>query len=84
MSGTLLVDIHPKSPSTAQAANSIVRAFLAGGGTAFVQPLLDTIGVGWTFTFFGGVSIACMGLAWLECVFGQRWRDEIQARGVVR
>ncbi|KAK3687268.1 hypothetical protein B0T22DRAFT_509877 [Podospora appendiculata] len=36
MSGTLLVDIHPKSPSTAQAANSIVRAFLAGGGTACV------------------------------------------------
>ncbi|KAH6636428.1 major facilitator superfamily domain-containing protein [Chaetomium tenue] len=58
MSGTLLVDIHPKSPSTAQAANSLVRAFLAGAGTACVQPCIDAVGVGWTFTLFGGLGMA--------------------------
>lgn len=84
MSGTLLVDIHPNSPSTAQAANSIVRALLAGGGTAFVQPLIDTAGIGWAFTFFGGLGLACMGLAWLEFTFGQGWRDKLRARGIVR
>jgi hypothetical protein len=84
MSGTLLVDIHPKSPSTAQAANSLVRAFLAGIGIAFVQPSIDAIGVGWTFTLFGGLGMACMGFAWLEYAFGQRWRDKKKARGVER
>ena len=84
MSGTLLVDIHPKSPSTAQAANSFVRAFLAGAGTACVQPFIDAMGVGWTFTLFGGLGMACMGFAWLECSFGQSWRDKMKARGVER
>jgi len=84
MSGTLLVDIHPRSPSTAQAANSIVRAFLAAGGTACVQPLIDATGVGWTFTLFGGLGMACMGFAWLECAFGRDWRDQMRERGVER
>ena len=84
MSGTLLVDIHPKSPSTAQAANSIVRAFLAGISTACVQPFTDAMGVGWTFTLFGSLCMACMGFAWLEYAFGQRWRDEMEGRAVER
>ncbi|CAF3480483.1 unnamed protein product, partial [Fusarium graminearum] len=53
MCGTLLVDVHPKSPSSAQAANSIVRAFLAGGSTGLVQVFIDAMGVGWTFALFG-------------------------------
>lgn len=66
MCGTLLVDIHPKSPSTAQAANSIVRAFLAGGGTALIQVFINSIGVGWTFTLFTSVGMGSFGFAWLE------------------
>ncbi|OIW27702.1 MFS general substrate transporter [Coniochaeta ligniaria NRRL 30616] len=84
MCGTLLVDIHPKSPSTAQAANSIVRAFLAGGGTACVQVFVDAMGIGWTFTLFGGLGMACLGLAWLEWLFGKSWRDKMAAKGVKR
>lgn len=84
MCGTLLVDIHPKSPATAQAANSIVRAFLAGGGTACVQVFINAIGIGWTFTLFGGLGMACLGLAWLELLFGKSWRDKMAAKGVER
>lgn len=84
MCGTLLVDIHPKSPSTAQAANSIVRAFLAGGGTALVQIFLDVMGAGWTFTLFGGVCMGCLGLALLEWRYGKIWRDKLRERGVER
>ncbi|KAH8587084.1 major facilitator superfamily domain-containing protein [Bisporella sp. PMI_857] len=84
MCGTLLVDLHPKSPSTAQAANSIVRAFLAGAGTALVQLLIDSIGIGWTFTVFGALGMGCLGFAWLEWSCGKGWRDEVSGRGVER
>ncbi|PWI64188.1 hypothetical protein PCL_12051 [Purpureocillium lilacinum] len=82
--GTLLVDIHPRSPSTAQAANSIVRAFLAGGGTALVEVFIDSMGVGWTFTIFGGLGMIALALAWLEWVYGEKWRKDMRDRGVER
>ncbi|KAK4087967.1 hypothetical protein Purlil1_7725 [Purpureocillium lilacinum] len=82
--GTLLVDIHPRSPSTAQAANSIVRAFLAGGGTALVEVFIDSMGVGWTFTIFGGLGMIALALAWLEWVYGEKWRKNMRDRGVER
>jgi hypothetical protein len=84
MSGTLLVDVHPKSPSTASAANSIVRCLLAGGGLALVQIFIDEIGVGWTFTLFGGICLGCLGVAWLEWKYGKIWRAQLRERGIQR
>ncbi|KAJ5774118.1 MFS general substrate transporter [Penicillium paradoxum] len=74
--GTLLTDLNPKSPAAAQAANNIVRCSLAGAGLAFLQPCLDAMGPGWTFTLFGGLSMACLGLAWLEWKYGKAWRQQ--------
>ncbi|KAJ5185118.1 Major facilitator superfamily domain general substrate transporter [Penicillium cf. griseofulvum] len=73
--GTLLTDLNPKSPAAAQAANNIVRCSLAGAGLAFLQSCLDATGPGWTFTLFGGLCMACLGLAWLEWEYGKRWRQ---------
>lgn len=84
MCGTLLVDVHPKTPSSAQAANSIVRAFLAGGGAALVQVFIDAMGVGWTFTVFGGLGFGCSGVAWLEWKYGKVWREKMRERGIER
>lgn len=82
--GTLLVDLHPKAPAAAQAANNIVRCSLAGAGLALLQVLLDAMGPGWTFTLFGGICTGCLGLAWLEWSYGQNWRAKIRERGVER
>lgn len=82
MCGTLLVDVHPKSLSAAQAANSIVRCCLAAGGLALVQVFIDVMGVGWTFTLFGSVCMGCLGVAWLEWKFGKGWRDRMRERGI--
>jgi len=82
--GTLLVDIHPKSPAGALAANNIVRCSFAGAGLAILDLMLRNIGVGWTFTFLGGLTAGCLGLAWLEWKFGKQWRDELKEKGVVR
>ena len=82
--GTLLVDLHPKSPAAAQAANNIVRCSLAGGGLALLQLVLDTLGTGWTFTLLGGLSMMCLGSAWLEWNYGQDWRVNMVEKGVER
>lgn len=84
MCGTLLTDLHPKSPAAAQAANNIVRASLAGIGLAVLQILLDHMGVGWTFTLLGAISAACLGVAWLEWTYGQRWRKNMKEKGIER
>lgn len=81
MCGTLLTDLHPKAPAAAQAANNIVRASLAALGLAVLQLLLDAIGIGWTFTLFGGISTACLGIAWLEWRHGELWREQMRAKG---
>lgn len=81
MIGTLLVDIHPNSPSTAQAANSLVRAILAGAGTAVVQELIDAFGAGWTFTIFGAFGMMTLVFAWAEWMYGKSWR--LRDEGVV-
>lgn len=79
--GTLLVDGHPESPAAAQAANNIVRCSLAGVGLAVLEPLLHKMGVGWTFTLFGGISLACLGIAWVVWRFGGKWRGERRVEG---
>jgi MFS family permease len=81
---TLLTDLHPKAPAASQAANNIVRCSFAAAGLAFLQPMLDAIGVGWTFTFFGVVSSACLGLAWLEWRFGKQWANSMREKGIER
>ncbi|KAJ5663475.1 MFS general substrate transporter [Penicillium longicatenatum] len=71
---TLLTDLNPKSPATAQAANNIVRCSLAGAGLAFLQVSLDAMGPGWTFTLLGGLCMGSLSLAWFEWRYGMTWR----------
>lgn len=72
---TLLVDIFPRSPSTAAAAASIVRCSMAAAGVAVLQPLLDSLGRGWYFTTLALWS-GTLGAAviWTIKKNGMRWR----------
>jgi len=42
------------------------------------------MGVGWTFTIFGGLGMIALALAWLEWVYGEKWRKNMRDRGVER
>ncbi|OAP54851.1 hypothetical protein AYL99_11299 [Fonsecaea erecta] len=70
--GTLLVDLHPTRPLTAQAALNLLRCALAAAGLAALQPLIDAIGPGWCYTVIalvtGGVASTCV-------VIGRIWGD---------
>lgn len=54
---TFLVDIHPAQTASATAALNLVRCLLGAGGTAFVNPLVEKINVGWTSTFLSALML---------------------------
>lgn len=79
---TLLVDVFPKTPSTAAAAASIIRCALAALGTATVDPLVSALGRGWYFTLLGGaVGGASLLAVWTIQTWGMSWRVARMTKG---
>lgn len=72
----LVVDLYPQSPSTATAANNLVRCFFGAAGTAIIDIMIDAMGVGWCFTFIAAVCIVASPMLWVEMRYGPRWREE--------
>lgn len=77
---TLVVDLYPQSPSTATAANNLVRCFMGAAGTGIINIMIDSMGRGWCFTFIALVCIAAMPLLWVELKWGPAWREERRVR----
>jgi hypothetical protein len=71
---TLLVDLHPDSPATAQAGLNLVRCALSACGLAALQLVIDSVGPGWTFTMFAGICLGTTPLLWMENKWGMEWR----------
>ena len=72
--GTLLVDLHPKSPASAQAALNIVRCSLSAGGLAMLQIIIDSVGVGWCFTILACLCFGMLLPVWVVHKYGAAWR----------
>lgn len=71
----LLVDMFPKSPSTAAASSNITRCLLSAVAVAVLQPLVNVIGRNWFFTMLaissGGGGL---GADWAIKKYGMQWR----------
>lgn len=77
---TLIVDLHPRAPATATAANNLVRCLVGAGGAAVIELIIQAVGKGWTFTILGLLVVACIpGLLLVE-KRGPGWRREKMAR----
>jgi hypothetical protein len=80
---TLLVDMFPKSPSTAAAAASLMRCGMAAAGVAVLQPLLSAAGRGWYFTALGVWSGGCGAAAvYLIKTKGMDWRTKRLSKSI--
>jgi len=77
---TLVVDLYPQSPSTATAANNLVRCFLGAGGTGIINIMIRHMGRGWCFTFIALICIGASPLLWVEVKWGPIWREERKVR----
>lgn len=72
----LLVDIFPKRPAAAAAANNITRCALSAAAVAALQPLSEAIGYSWLFTLIalidGGAGLLAI---WVLRRWGSAWRQ---------
>lgn len=76
----LLVDIHPGKPGSATAANNFTRCLLGAGSTAIIEPMMDAVGVGWSFTIMGALYIICAPFLVMVMKRGMKWRAQLQAK----
>jgi predicted MFS family arabinose efflux permease len=70
----LIIDINPRSPAAATAASQFIRCILGAAGVALVNPMLDTLGRGWTSTLIALIWVI-MSLCWWAVIYwGPKWR----------
>ncbi len=79
---TFLVDVYPKKGASATAALNLVRCLMGAGGSAAVLPIVNAIGVGWTFTVLVGWMVASLGLLMIQMKMGLRWRQRRMKRDI--
>ena len=81
MFSALLVDIFPKRPGAAAAANNITRCALSASAVAALQPLSEAIGRSWIFTIIalidGGIGLLAV---WALRRWGSAWRQKRDSR----
>lgn len=77
---TLVVDLYPQSPSTATAANNLVRCFVGAAGTGIINIMIDAMGRGWCFTFISLVCAVASPMLFAELKWGMIWREERRVR----
>lgn len=70
----LIIDINPQSPAAATAANQFVRCLIGAGAVAAVNPMLNSLGRGWTTTLVALVWVAASSMWWAVIFWGPKWR----------
>ncbi|KAI0905917.1 major facilitator superfamily domain-containing protein [Ustulina deusta] len=77
---TYLVDVFPDQKAAASASMNLARCLLAAGGTSIVNPLINAVGVGLTFTItVAALLVALVGIG-IQWRFGKKWRMEADAK----
>jgi hypothetical protein len=80
---TLNVDLHPEETGLASVAVSLTRCLAAAAAVAILQPLLDSAGVGWTFTIIGGLCGLSIPMLLALRAFGLAWRQGSTRESIV-
>ncbi|KAK4225192.1 MFS antiporter QDR2 [Podospora fimiseda] len=79
---TYLVDIFPDKSAAATASMNLARCLCGAGGISFVMPLVNEIGVGWTFAVCAGVQIVALAGAGVQYKFAGEWRREAERKAL--
>ncbi|KAF5565838.1 quinidine resistance 1 [Fusarium phyllophilum] len=75
---TYLVDVFHDRSAAASASVNLARCLFAAGGTTFVMPMINSLGVGLAFTVcvaVQGVAVVSLAVQWK---FGAKWRREAE------
>ncbi|KAJ6258460.1 hypothetical protein Dda_6501 [Drechslerella dactyloides] len=69
-----LVDLYPAAPATATASGNLSRCMFGALSTSVVDIMLDNLGIGWTFTFWGLICIICFPFLHWDRHYGYKSR----------
>ncbi|KAL9102337.1 MAG: hypothetical protein Q9163_002518 [Psora crenata] len=72
----LVVDLNRGSPGAATAAMNLARCWMGAGAVAFVVPLLNAVGIGWTYVFIAAIWVSLSPIVLVVIRHGPRWREE--------
>ncbi|KAJ4469289.1 major facilitator superfamily domain-containing protein [Lentinula aciculospora] len=72
---TLLVDLFEDQSSTATATFIMIKGFMGAVGSSSIQPMINALGTGWTFTILGGVCTLALPTILAEFYFGGGWHQ---------
>jgi hypothetical protein len=53
---------------------------MGAGATASVEPTIQRLGVGWTFTLWTGLMVLSLSLVGVQMRYGKMWRRKREAR----
>lgn len=77
---TYLVDVFSDRTAAASASLNLARCLFAAGGTSFVMPMINGIGVGLAFTVCVVIQLVALLGAGVQWKFGAKWRREIEQK----
>ncbi|KIR42486.1 dityrosine transporter [Cryptococcus deuterogattii 99/473] len=77
---TYLVDCMQSRSAEVVAINNCIRYIFSAAASAFVLPLANAIGWGWTMTMCAFVSWLAAGALFLLCRYGECWREAANIR----
>lgn len=75
---TYLVDIYHEKSAGASASLNLARCLFAAGGTSFVMPLINAVGVGLTFTICVIVQVVALIGPLVQWKFAAGWRKKAE------
>lgn len=81
---TYLVDAAQKRSAEVIAVNNFWRYLLAAAASAFVLPMIDAIGLGWTMTVAAAASWLGFGTMLLTMWYGEKWREAVARKKGVK
>ncbi|KAI0101086.1 MFS general substrate transporter [Daldinia grandis] len=73
---TYLVDIFSDRSAAASASLNLARCLFAAGGTSFVMPMVNSIGVGLAFTICAIVQVVALSGVAIQWKFAASWRQK--------
>lgn len=71
---TYLVDIFHDRSAAASASLNLARCLFAAGGTSFIMPMIDGVGVGVAFTICAAVQVVALVGPLVQYKFAAGWR----------
>lgn len=79
-SNVLIVDMYPGRAGAATAANNLTRCLIGAAATAAITPMINSMGIGWTFNLYGFLYLIGAPMLLLIMRNGIKWRRRLREK----